>query len=163
MRRLSTRPRFGEMGADVSDGAVQTIRVVANGLTFAVDRCGTGQKFALLLHGFPESKFSWRYQLPLLAELGFTAWAPDLRGYGGTDRPGGVAAYAMIHLRDDVTGLIDAARAQGITGPVTLIGHDWGGAIAWDYVLEPARPIERFIVMNLPHPKKFAAGLKTWA
>ncbi len=163
MRRLSTRPRFGEMGADVSDGAVQTIRVVANGLTFAVDRCGTGQKFALLLHGFPESKFSWRYQLPLLAELGFTAWAPDLRGYGGTDRPGGVAAYAMTHLRDDVTGLIDAARAQGITGPVTLIGHDWGGAIAWDYVLEPARPIERFIVMNLPHPKKFAAGLKTWA
>jgi pimeloyl-ACP methyl ester carboxylesterase len=68
----------------------------------------------------------------------------------------------MARLRDDVTGLIDAARARGIAGPVTLIGHDWGGAIGWDYVLDPDREIARFVVMNLPHPKRFAAGLRTW-
>jgi pimeloyl-ACP methyl ester carboxylesterase len=140
----------------------QTILVQANGLNFAVDQCGKGQNLALFLHGFPESKYSWRDQLPLLAELGYTAWAPDLRGYGAIDCPQVMADYAMPHLIDDVTGLIDAARAAGITGEVTLIAHDWGGAIAWFYVLAPKRPIAAFIVMNLPHPKKLAEGLKTF-
>ena len=141
--------------------AIETIRVRANGLDFAVDRAGSGEKFALCLHGFPESRFSWRHQLPLLAQLGYTAWAPDLRGYGDSDRPEGVAAYALPNLVADVAGLIDAARAKGITGPVCLVGHDWGGAIAWAFVLRPPRPIEKFIVMNMPHPAKFAAGLRT--
>lgn len=142
---------------------IQTAYIEANGLAFEVDMCGDGQKFALLLHGFPENKFSWRYQLPLLAELGYTAWAPNLRGYGGTTRPQGVEAYRMEHLTADVAALIDAARARGIAGPTTLIAHDWGGAIAWSFVLSGARPLERFIVMNLPHPALFLKGLRTWA
>jgi pimeloyl-ACP methyl ester carboxylesterase len=141
--------------------SIQTIQVEANGLRFAVDSCGSGAELALCLHGFPESRFSWRHQLPVLAEQGFTAWAPDLRGYGDSDRPRGVAAYAMQNLIADVAGMIDAAARQGIAGPVTLIAHDWGGAIAWRFVLGAHRPIARFIVMNLPHPVRFAAGLKT--
>jgi pimeloyl-ACP methyl ester carboxylesterase len=140
---------------------IETIDVEANGLRFAVDRCGSGSQLALCLHGFPESRFSWRYQLPMLAAQGFTAWAPDLRGYGDSDRPLGVAAYAMPNLLADVAGLLDAAARMGATGPVTLVAHDWGGAIAWMFVLTKPRPIARFIVMNLPHPVRFAAGLRT--
>jgi len=142
---------------------IKTAYIEANGLAFEVDMCGDGRKLALLLHGFPENKFSWRYQLPLLAELGYTAWAPNLRGYGGTTRPQGVEAYRMEHLTADVAALIDAARARGIDGPTTLIAHDWGGAIAWSFALSGARPLERFIVMNLPHPTLFLRALKTWA
>lgn len=140
---------------------ITTIKVAANGLAFAVDTCGSGNKLALFLHGFPESRYSWRYQLPLMADLGYTAWAPDLRGYGQSDCPPEMADYAMRKLLDDVTGLIDAARQRGITGPVTIIAHDWGAVIGWRYVLSAPRPVAAFIVMNLPHPKKFAAGLKT--
>lgn len=142
---------------------IQTAFVEANGLAFEVDMCGTGDKLALFLHGFPESKFSWRAQMPLLAELGYTAWAPNLRGYGNTTRPQGIEAYAMEHLLADVGGLIDAARERGITGPATLIAHDWGGAIGWAFALGNVRPLERFIVMNLPHPALFLKGLRTWA
>jgi pimeloyl-ACP methyl ester carboxylesterase len=140
---------------------VDTIRVPANGLEFAVDTYGTGRNLALCLHGFPESRFSWRHQLPMLAELGYTAWAPDLRGYGDSLRPKGVKAYRMSKLLADVAGLIDAARGRGIDGSVTLIGHDWGGALGWLFVLNAVRPVERWIVMNLPHPDLFAKGLRT--
>lgn len=145
------------------DHEIKTAYIEANGLAFEVDMCGDGDKFALFLHGFPESKFSWRYQLPLLAELGYTAWAPNLRGYGNTTRPKNVEAYRMEHLLADVAGLIDAARARGITGPTTLIAHDWGGAIGWAFALSGQRPLERFIVMNLPHPALFLKGIRTWA
>ncbi|MCF3946477.1 alpha/beta fold hydrolase [Acidiphilium iwatense] len=141
---------------------IETIRVAANGLEFAVDTCGDGRKLALCLHGFPESRFSWRYQLPMLASLGYTAWAPDLRGYGESARPKGVAAYRISELLKDVAGLIDAARARGIDGEIVLIGHDWGGALGWFFVLNAVRPIDRFIVMNLPHPYLFGRGLRTW-
>ncbi|MEE4273113.1 MAG: alpha/beta fold hydrolase [Thermoanaerobaculales bacterium] len=139
--------------------AINTIRVAANGLDFEVAVCGNGPRFALLLHGFPECNHSWRHQLPLLAELGYTAWAPNLRGYGGTTRPSRVGEYRMRHLVDDVAGLIDAAGAER----TLLVGHDWGGAIAWIFALAGIRPLDRFIVMNLPHPKLFRSGLKTMA
>lgn len=142
---------------------IKTAFIDANGLRFEVDMCGEGEKFALLLHGFPESNHSWRFQLPLLAELGYTAWAPNLRGYGQTSRPKGVGAYAMNHLIDDVSGLIDAAAARGLKGPTTLIAHDWGGAIGWTYALAHPRPLERFIVMNLPHPAIFMKGVRSFA
>ncbi|MGX1197266.1 alpha/beta fold hydrolase [Parvibaculum sp. MBR-TMA-1.3b-4.2] len=141
---------------------IHTEFVEANGLRFETDMCGEGEKLALLLHGFPESKFSWRHQLPVFAERGYTAWAPNLRGYGQSSRPLGKENYTLDHLTDDVAGLIDAARARGVTGPVTLVAHDWGGAIAWQFVLQKKRPLERFIVMNLPHPALFIKGARTW-
>ena len=138
---------------------IETIRVPANGLEFEIAACGSGPRFALLLHGFPECNHSWRYQLPLLAEMGYTAWAPNLRGYGGTSRPKKIGDYRMRHLVDDIAGLIDAAGAER----TLLVGHDWGGAIAWVFALAGIRPLERFIVMNLPHPLRFRQGLRTIA
>ncbi len=96
--------------------------------------------------------------MPMLARMGYTVWAPDLRGYGGTTRPGRVRDYRMRHLVDDVAGLIDAAGA----GETLLIGHDWGGAVAWIFALAEIRPLERFIAINLPHPRLFRRGLRTW-
>lgn len=138
------------------DFAIRTSFVQANGLTFEVDQCGDGDRLALCLHGFPECSFSWRHQLPLLARLGYTAWAPNRRGHGRSSRPPHVADYAMPHLLADVAGLIDAAgMAAGGQRQVVLIGHDWGGAIAWLFVIRRVRPIERLIIMNVPHPALF--------
>ena len=140
-----------------TDIAIRTSFVEANGLTFEVDQCGDGQKFALLLHGFPKSKFSWRHQLPLLAELGYTAWAPNLRGYGKSSRPVGVASYDIDHLIDDVAALIDKANPKS----VLLVGHDWGGAIAWIFAIRRTRAVDQLIVLNIPHPACFARALRT--
>ncbi|MBV1886477.1 MAG: alpha/beta hydrolase [Parvibaculaceae bacterium] len=147
----------------MTEAPIRTAMIEANGLQFEVDICGDGDKFALLLHGFPESKYSWRAQMPLLAALGYTVWAPNLRGYGMSSRPLGKSAYKMAHLLDDVAGLIDAAAERGHKGPTTLMAHDWGGAIGWTFVLKKVRPLERFIVMNLPHPNKFVQAVKGWA
>src|SRR5512147_1354259 len=89
--------------------------ISANGLRFHVSAAGSGDRLALCLHGFPELAYSWRHQLPVLAEEGFLAWAPDLRGYGGSDRPVGREAYAIERLMDDVAGLIDASGARETT------------------------------------------------
>ena len=137
---------------------IETHAVRANGLTFEVDACGEGDGLALCLHGFPELAFSWRHQLPRLARLGWRAWAPNLRGYGRTSRPASVSEYAMPHLVADVAGLIDASGARR----TLLIGHDWGGAIAWQAALELRRRIERLIVLNMPHPACFLDGLSGW-
>jgi pimeloyl-ACP methyl ester carboxylesterase len=126
-----------------------TRTVEANGFRFAVDEAGEGDHLALCLHGFPESRFSWRFQLPLLAELGYRAWAPDLRGYGETEpKPRAVQAYLIDRLMEDVAALIDASGAR----KVTLIGHDWGAALAWTFAAKGSRPLERLVIMNVPHP-----------
>lgn len=137
---------------------IQTQFIQANGLTFEVDRCGTGERLALCLHGFPESSYSWRYQLPFLADLGYTAWAPNLRGYANSSRPRTLADYAAENLLADVAGLIDAAGKKS----TLLIGHDWGGALGWLFVLRKIRPVEGFVALNIPHPKLFLERMKRW-
>lgn len=132
--------------------------VQANGLRFHLNACGSGKRLALFLHGFPECAFSWRYQLPLMARLGYRAWAPDLRGYGDTDRPVGVQNYTLEKLLDDVAGLIDAAGCES----TTLIGHDWGAAIAWLFAMRKPRPLERLVIMNVPHLACFERELRHW-
>jgi epoxide hydrolase 4 len=132
--------------------------VQANGLRFHVASCGEGDRLALCLHGFPECWYSWRYQLPLLARLGYRAWAPDLRGYGQTDRPPRMRDYAIEHLVEDVAGLIDAAECRS----TLLIGHDWGAVIAWVFAMRQTRPLDRLVIMNVPHPALFASALHTW-
>ncbi len=138
--------------------AIQTRRVKANGLEFEVVTCGDGPRFALLLHGFPECNHSWRHQMPLLARMGYTVWAPNLRGYGESSRPGRVRDYRIRHLVDDVAGLIDAAGAE----ETLLIAHDWGGAIAWVFALAEIRRLQGLVVLNIPHPRLFRRGLRTW-
>lgn len=131
--------------------------VHANGLDFNVAVAGAGDFLALCLHGFPECAFSWRHQMPLLAQLGFLVWAPDMRGYGGSSRPLGVAAYSMERLRADVAALIEASGAK----QTVLIGHDWGALIAWDYAMYGRVPIAKLVIMNVPHPALALQGLRT--
>lgn len=139
------------------DPAIRHEEVRANGLRFHVLAAGEGDRLALCLHGFPELGFSWRHQLPLLASLGYRAWAPDLRGYGRTERPTGIGAYAIETLMDDVAGLVDASGAK----QTVLLAHDWGGVIAWYFALRRVRPLSRFVAMNLPHPAIFDRVLRT--
>jgi epoxide hydrolase 4 len=136
--------------------AVRERRVDANGLRFHVLEAGRGDRLALCLHGFPELAFSWRHQLPVLAEEGWLAWAPDLRGYGASDRPIGREEYALERLMDDVAGLIDASGAR----ETLLVAHDWGGVIAWQFASRRLRPLARLVVMNLPHPACYERALR---
>jgi pimeloyl-ACP methyl ester carboxylesterase len=129
-----------------------TTRILPTGtLDFAIDEAGSGPDIALCLHGFPENRFSWRHQLPMLADLGYHAVAPDLRGYGGTTRPKGLQAYRMQHLVADVAALFDALGARRRL----LIAHDWGALIAWQFAIEKTRALEGLVVMNVPHPAIF--------
>lgn len=134
--------------------------VDANGIRFEVHTLAPdgppSDKLALCLHGFPENWWSWRYQMPLLRDLGYEVWCPDLRGYGGSDKPRDVRDYRMDVLVQDVAGLIDAAGKKS----VTLIAHDWGGAIAWEFMSRKLRPVDRFVAMNIPHPRAFAKHLR---
>ena len=133
--------------------------IEANGLDFAIDECGEGDCVALLLHGFPECRISWRHQLPALAALGWRAVAPDLRGYGDSSRPRRREAYAIDHLVEDAAAIFDALGAKRRL----LIGHDWGAAIAWAFAIRRVRPLEGLIVMNVPHPTVFRRVLrKSW-
>jgi len=141
----------------------ETRFIDANGLSFETEVAGTGDRFALLLHGFPENKYSWRFQLPFLAACGFTAWAPNLRGYGRSSRPRERSAYRLEHLMDDVQGLIAAAKSQRAYREIVLIGHDWGGLIAWAIAIREAAPIDKLVIMNVPHPALFRKGLHTFA
>ena len=100
----------------------------------------------LLLHGFPELWYSWRFQIPALAEAGFRAIAPDMRGYGETDKPEGILAYDMEHLVADMTGLLDALELE----KAVIVGHDWGGVIIWPMAWMHPDRVERVISLNIP-------------
>ncbi len=142
----------------LEDESIRHEFVKANGLRFHVAACGEGDRLALFLHGFPECGYSWRHQLPLLARLGYRAWAPDLRGYGETDRPPRREDYAIERLMDDVAGLIDASGARS----TVLLAHDWGALIAWYFAMRRVRPLERLVIMNVPHPAAMERALRGW-
>ena len=140
-----------------SDERIRTEFVEANGLRFEVEICGDGDTLALCLHGFPEVAYSWRYQLPMLADAGYTAWAPNLRGYGASSRPQGVENYHIDRLMDDVAALIDASGKSS----VVLIAHDWGAIIAWQFAIEKRRPLHKLIICNVPHPGPMEKALRS--
>jgi len=131
---------------------IRTRTIEANGLSFTIDEAGEGDKVALFLHGFPESRWSWRYQLPLLAKLGWRAVAPDLRGYGDSSRPQGREAYRLEHLVEDTAAMFDALGAKRRL----LIAHDWGALIAWAFAIEKRLPLDGLVIMNVPHPAVYA-------
>lgn len=132
--------------------------VEANGQNFEVATAGKGKKLALCLHGFPELNYSWRHQIPLLVEMGYKVWAPNLRGYGGSSKPEGIDSYRLNILVKDVAALIDASGAE----EVTLIAHDWGAIIAWHFAILKIRPLTRLVIMNVPHPKCAQREMKHW-
>ena len=110
-------------------------RIKTNGIELHIAEAGSGP-VVLLIHGFPESWYSWRYQLPALAAAGFHAVAPDVRGYGDSDRPPRVEDYAMSEMVADYTGILDALGEQ----TAVIVGHDWGAPMAWtSAILHPER------------------------
>lgn len=130
---------------------METFRVPANGINFEVATMGEGDRLALCLHGFPELAYSWRFQMPLLARLGYRVWAPNLRGYGATDSPPQIEAYRLDLLVEDVAALIRASGAK----ETILIAHDWGGMLAWTLASREPSLLHRLIVCNMPHPACF--------
>lgn len=128
--------------------------VTANGLRFHYVENGPKEgPPVLLLHGFPEFWYSYRHQLAALGQAGYRAIAPDLRGYNLTDKPSGIENYVVQKLSDDVVELTHALGYEKLT----LVGHDWGGAVAWATASSPQHNhvIERLIVLNAPHPATF--------
>jgi pimeloyl-ACP methyl ester carboxylesterase len=102
----------------------------------------------VMVHGFPESWFSWRHQIGPVAQAGYKACAIDVRGYGGSDKPHPIEAYAMEHLTADVVGV---ARALQPDGPAVLIGHDWGAPIVWNTALTRPQDVSAVAGLSVPY------------
>jgi pimeloyl-ACP methyl ester carboxylesterase len=126
--------------------------VSANGTRFHVASSGDGP-LVLLLHGFPEFWWTWRHQLVALAEAGYRVVAPDLRGYGGSDKP--PRGYDLITAAADAAGLI---RALGEANAV-VVGHDWGGLVAWTLASYFPKSVRRLAVVSAAHPLRMRAEL----
>jgi pimeloyl-ACP methyl ester carboxylesterase len=130
--------------------------LLANGLRFHLLEDGPSDgPLCLLLHGFPEFSYSWRHQLPSLAARGLCAVAPDLRGYHLSDKPRGVAAYDIDRLAEDVVALVAALGAKS----ADLVGHDWGGAIAWHVAMHYPSTVRRLAVLDCPPAPLLARAL----
>ena len=131
-----------------------------SGLTFTADVAGpTGGPLVLLLHGFPESRHSWRVALPALAGAGFRAVAPDQRGYspGARPDPTDLSNYAFEKLIADA---VDIAAAAGYDGKrFHLVGHDWGGQVAWGVAGAHPERLASLTILSRPHPKSFRRAL----
>lgn len=114
-------------------------------------RCGcrpeNGQ-LIVLLHGFPEFWYGWKNQIKPLADAGYRVIAPDQRGYNLSDKPDGIDSYRIDTLRDDIIGLI----SQFTDEKAIVIGHDWGGAVAWHLASTRPEYLEKLIAINIPHP-----------
>lgn len=110
----------------------------------------------LLLHGFPQTSWCWRNQLPALAAAGYRAVAPDQRGYSPRARPPDVADYGSLRLVDDVLGFADALGAARLH----LVGHDWGAAVAWQVAGRHPDRLRTLTILSVPHPHAFRAALR---
>jgi len=130
----------------------------ANGIDFELVEGGSGDRLALMLHGFPELNYSWRHQIPMLIARGWRVWAPNLRGYGLSSRPPAVRDYALDRLTADVIALIAASGAR----EVMLIAHDWGAIIAWCVAITRPDLLDRLVIMNVPHPLIGRRELRHW-
>jgi len=132
--------------APAADAGPRMRTVEANGIKMRIAEMGQGP-LVIFLHGFPESWYSWRHQLPAVAKAGFHAVAPDLRGYGKSDKPANVEDYDIHHLTADVTGLIDALGEK----TAVVVGHDWGSLVAWNAVLLHPDRFTGLIAMSVPY------------
>ncbi|MDV2994238.1 MAG: Soluble epoxide hydrolase [Chroococcidiopsis sp. SAG 2025] len=139
----------------VLEGTWQHEYIISNGLRLHYVTQGEGP-LMLMLHGFPEFWYSWRHQIPEFAK-DYKVVALDLRGYNDSDKPKAQSAYVMAEFIKDIEGVI---KGLGYDKCI-LVGHDWGGAIAWSFAYAHPEMVERLIVLNIPHPAKFAEGFRT--
>lgn len=129
--------------------------IISNGVKLHYVTQGEGP-LMLMLHGFPEFWYSWRHQIPEFAK-DYKVVALDLRGYNESDKPQQQSAYVISEFIKDVEGVIKGLGYERCV----LVGHDWGGMIAWYFAYAHPEMLERLIVLNIPHPAKFAEGLRT--
>ena len=118
-------------------------------IRMAVHELGDGPP-VLLVHGFPELAFSWRHQLPALANAGYRVIAPDMRGYGGSDKPQQVTEYTVQKLIGDLEGLLDALSID----KALVVGHDWGALVTWQMALLAPDRMAGAITLNIPFLKR---------
>jgi pimeloyl-ACP methyl ester carboxylesterase len=128
--------------------------ILTNGIRMHYVTQGDGP-LLILLHGFPEFWYSWRYQIPVLAKQ-YTVVAPDLRGYNDTDKPR--TGYTLAILLLDIVGLIKGLGYE----EAIIVGHDWGGVLAWQFALRYPQMTHRLICLNAPPPWTFARELRTF-
>lgn len=110
----------------------------------------------VLLHGYPEFWYSWRNQIPALARAGFRVIAPDLRGYNESSKPAEVDAYRVSRLVQDIVELIEREAQE----PCVLVGHDWGGVVAWFVAMTRPELLRKLVILNSPHPVPYARELR---
>ena len=129
----------------MTNNAIVQRTIETNGIHLHIAEQGEGP-LVVLCHGFPESWYSWRHQLAALSAAGFRAVAPDMRGYGRSDRPEAIDQYTLLHLVGDMVGLLDAIGAE----QAVIAGHDWGAPVAWHAAL--LRPDRFRAVIGLSVP-----------
>jgi pimeloyl-ACP methyl ester carboxylesterase len=135
------------MNLTMSDGVVLNLET----------RGGPNHRLALLLHGFPQSSHAWRHELDRLAKEGFYVVAPDLRGYGKSEKPSDIASYKGVRLALDIKEIvIGLGREHAL-----IASHDWGAVIAWLVAALHPEVVEKLVIMNGPHPDRFKKLLKT--
>ena len=121
-----------------------------NGVRLHLLEAGSGP-LVILLHGFPENCYAWSGQIPPLVKAGFRVVAPDLRGYHASDKPKGIHAYRLDQLASDVEALILALGEDS----AYVVGHDWGGVIAWMVAMMFPERVRKLIIINAPHPTRY--------
>jgi pimeloyl-ACP methyl ester carboxylesterase len=127
--------------------------IETNGIRLHYVTQGSGP-LMLFLHGFPEFWYTWRHQIPVFAEH-FTVVAVDLRGYNDSDKPSSIRDYTLATLVNDVVGVITGLGYDRCV----LVGHDWGGAIAWKLAYTHPDKVDKLIILNCPHPRRFLEGM----
>jgi len=126
-----------------------------NGIKMHYVTAGKGP-LVILLHGFPQFWYSWRHQIPALSDK-FCVVAPDLRGYGDTEKPQNISDYDKSILAKDIADLIHALGYQ----KADIVGHDWGGGVAWTLTIEHPECVDHLVVINSPHPQLFFKALRS--
>ncbi|MGH7820276.1 MAG: alpha/beta fold hydrolase [Candidatus Binatia bacterium] len=129
--------------------------VEANGVRLHYVTAGEGP-LVVLLHGFPQFWYGWRHQIPALATK-FRVVAPDMRGYNESDKPPRIVDYRIDTLAADVAALVRALGAE----KAHVVGHDWGGGVAWATALAHPEAVDRLAVLNCPHPKIFGRAIRS--
>jgi pimeloyl-ACP methyl ester carboxylesterase len=134
--------------------------VNTNGVQLRVTEAGDrGAPVVVLAHGFPELAYSWRHQIPVLADAGYHVLAPDQRGYGGSTKPDSVDDYDIVALTGDITGLLDDVGAE----KAVVIGHDWGSVVATNFPLLHPDRISACVAMSVPPiPRSLVPPTKAW-
>lgn len=139
--------------------------VSSNGWTFDLDDSGGEGEVVLLLHGFPQDRTSWRFITGALQAAGYRTIAPDQRGYSPGARPSRTADYSMANLTADMIGVLDALNIER----AHVVGHDWGGAVAWAMAASNPQRLHSLTVLSTPHPAamqravtRSTQGLRSW-